>query len=132
MIHQKRLPIPLLAIRALFALLRFDVNGLGQNFAALHASVSSHPVSLRQPTNGIVGSVCDAVNSACMWYPKRVLCLQRSIVTTCLLRDCGVKAMMLVGIQSLPFKAHAWTEVDGQAINEHNDVQRVYSVIDRC
>jgi hypothetical protein len=81
---------------------------------------------------GEIDRVCAAVNYACVWYPKRVLCLQRSVVTTCLLRRCGVPARMVMGARSLPFKAHAWTEVDGRAINERRDVQRIYSPLEHC
>lgn len=55
--------------------------------------------------------------------PKQVLCLQRSAVTTCLMRHNGLRATMVLGAQTLPFKAHAWTEVDGRAVNERRDVQ---------
>jgi hypothetical protein len=53
-------------------------------------------------------------------------------VTTCLLRTCGIPAQMVIGAQEFPFKAHAWTEVDGRAINERRDVQKVYLVWERC
>jgi hypothetical protein len=39
---------------------------------------------------------------------------------------------MVVGAQKVPFKAHAWTEVNGQAINELRDVQKTYGVWERC
>jgi hypothetical protein len=37
-----------------------------------------------------------------------------------------------LGAQTVPVKAHAWTEVDGKAINERRDVQRIYAVWERC
>ena len=76
-------------------------------------------------------ALCKAVNHACVWYPKRVLCLQRSAVTTCVLRNCGVPASMVMGAQTLPFKAHAWTEVDERPIT-NRAVQTIYSVWERC
>lgn len=121
----------LLTMKALLALLIFDVRGFGGNFPKMCAVVSHWPVAQRQIPENAVQQVCDAVNNACVWYPKRVLCLQRSAVTTCLLRDCGVAAKMVMGAQNLPFKAHSWTEVDGRAINERRDVQRLYAVLDR-
>jgi hypothetical protein len=72
------------------------------------------------------------MNYACVFYPKHVLCLQRSAVTTCLLRDCGVPAKMVMGAQKVPFKAHAWTEVNCSAVNERRNVQKVYAVWERC
>lgn len=122
----------LLTIKAMLSLLMFDLRGLGRNFSKMYGAVSNCPVAHCQIDADAVQRVCDAVNHACVWYPKRVLCLQRSAVTTCLLRRCGVPAKMVMGAQNLPFKGHAWTEVDGRVINERRDVQRVYSILERC
>jgi hypothetical protein len=116
--------------KALFGLLAFDVLGLGRNFTELNRMVSRWKVSARTAPEGTNSQVCEAINRACVWYPKRVRCLQRSAVTTCLLRDYGIPGKMVVGAQNLPFKAHAWTEVDGTAVNERRDVQKIYQVLD--
>jgi hypothetical protein len=118
--------------RALFGFLVFDLRGFHRNFPALHRFVRNRPVSERAASSDIVERVCAAVNDASVWYPKRVRCLQRSAVTTCLLRNGGIPAKMVMGAQMTPIRAHAWTEVDGKAINERRDVQRIYSVWERC
>ncbi len=124
--------MPSLVGLALGGLLGFDVLRLGRNFAKLHRIVSGWTLARQLRFANPVNRVCRAINYACIWYPKRVQCLQRSVVTTCLLRSCGVPAKMVIGIQQLPFRAHAWTEVDGRAINERRDVQRIYQVLERC
>jgi len=121
-----------LTSKALLALLTFDALGFGRNFARMHRFVRSREVAPQLAFPDVVDRVCDAVNNACMWYPKRVLCLQRSAVITCILRRYGVAAQMVIGAQRIPFKAHAWTEVEGRAINERNDVQKKYGVWERC
>jgi hypothetical protein len=118
--------------KALFGLLAFDVLFLGRDFRRLHRIVRNWNVSGKNLSTGLTDRVCSAVNHACIWYPKRALCLQRSAVTTCLLRDGGVKAQMVVGAQKLPFKAHAWVEVAGRPVNERTDVQAIYGVWERC
>jgi hypothetical protein len=118
--------------RALIGLLAFDVLGFGRNFARMHRFVSERRVSTKEASGKAVNDVCSALNYACTWYPKRVLCLQRSAVTTCLLRGCGVRASMVMGAQILPFKAHAWTEVEGQVINERRPIGTIYTVLERC
>jgi transglutaminase superfamily protein len=118
--------------RALFGFLIFDLRGFGHNFLDLYGFVRSQSVSTRSMNPQIVSRVCIAVNRASVWYPKRVQCLQRSMVTTCMLRRYGVPAKMVLGAQTVPVKAHAWTEVDGKAINERRDVQRIYAVWERC
>ena len=130
--QEDRKALPSLVWLALGGLLVFDVLRLGYNFAKVHRIVSGWTLARQLRFANPVNRVCRAVNYACIWYPKRVQCLQRSVVTTCLLRSCGVPAKMVIGIQQLPFRAHAWTEVDGRAINERRDVQRIYQVLERC
>lgn len=72
------------------------------------------------------------VDLACIWYWKEALCLQRSAATACLLKRCGVPAQMVVGVQRMPFKAHAWVEVDGRIVNDKPYMHELYAVIDRC
>jgi hypothetical protein len=74
-----------------------------------------------------VGRVCASVHRACVWYPKRTLCLQRSAVTTCLLRTYGVSAFLKIGVRPMPFQAHAWVEADGSVINDWPKVKKFYS-----
>lgn len=121
----------LLFWKALIGLLVFDLL-LSRKFAALHRVVRSWKVERREALSDVTEKVCDAVNRACVWYPKRALCLQRAAVTTCLLRSCGVPAEMVLGAQKLPFKAHAWVEVNELAVNERTDVQKIYGVWERC
>jgi len=122
----------LLFWKALIGLLTYDALLLSRNFARMHKLVRGWRIAPGNPDPNVVERVCKAVNHACVWYPKGVLCLQRSAVTTCLLRSYGVSAQMVIGAQKLPFKAHAWTEVNGHAINERRDVQSVYGVWERC
>lgn len=121
-----------LSWKALAGLMAFDLLGMGHNFARIHRLVQQWEVSEQVMPADTVDRVCAAVNYACVWYPKRVLCLQRSAVTTCLLRSCGIAATMVLGVQNWPFKAHAWTEVDGCAVNERRNVHGIYSVLERC
>ncbi len=118
--------------KALIGLIAFDSLLLVRNFATLHRIVRSWNVNDKGAADDVTDRVCDAVNYACSWYPKRALCLQRAAVTTCLLRSCGVPAQMVIGAQKLPFKAHAWVEVNGRAVNERTDVQTIYGVWERC
>lgn len=122
----------MLFCRALLALLTYDVLNTVCPFNTLYLIVRRWKVALRAADSAIIERVCTAVNYACIWYPKQALCLQRSFVTTYLLRKGGIAAHMVLGAQKLPFKAHAWVEVDGQAINERSNVQATYAVWDRC
>lgn len=123
----------MLFLRALFALFAYDIISASCRFETIHSMVRHWAVGSRYGhTPHAVERICAAVNYACMWYPKQALCLQRSFVTTYLLRKRGVDAQLVLGAQKLPFQAHAWVEVNGQAVNERSDVQATYAVWDRC
>jgi hypothetical protein len=76
--------------------------------------------------------LCHAIDIACVLYFKRVLCLQRSAATTLLLRRHGVRGEMVIGAQVLPFKSHAWCEVDGVVVNDKPYVHAIYQILARC
>lgn len=76
--------------------------------------------------------VCHAVDLACVFYFKRVFCLQRSAVTTLLLRRHGWPAEMVIGVQMLPFKSHAWVEVEARIVNDKPYMPDIYRILDRC
>jgi hypothetical protein len=121
----------ILFLRALLMLFAYDVLNNMCRFQTLYSMVRRWKVGGDSDPNTI-NRVCRAVNYACIWYPKQALCLQRSFVTTILLRKHGLPAQMVLGAQKLPFKAHAWVEVEGQAINERSNVRATYAVWDRC
>ncbi len=122
----------MLFFQAFFALLVYDMVNSFRSFKVLHSTVKKWKVANKPVGQDAIARVCTAVNYACVWYPKQALCLQRSFVTTYLLRKQGVPAQMVLGAQKLPFKAHAWVEANGQAVNERSDVQATYGVWERC
>ena len=122
----------ILFIQALFTLLTYDVLSLLCSFGTLHSIVRGWKVNGKAADSDTIERVCTAVNYACVWYPRQALCLQRSFVITFLLRKRGVKAHLILGAQILPFKAHAWVEVEERAVNERSNVQATYAVWDRC
>lgn len=121
-----------LVLQAFAILVLFDGYLARGNFAAFYEAVRKWPRARKSPPPELVHRVCCAVDLASIWYWKRVLCLQRSAATTCLLKTHGVPAQMILGAQSMPFQAHAWVEVDGKVVNDKLYVQEIYAVIDRC
>jgi hypothetical protein len=121
-----------LVLSAYMRLIYFDAHLAGGNFAALHELVRRYPLSASRPKQDDVKRICSAVDMACIWYWKEVLCLHRSAATTCLLRRRGIPAQMVVGVQQLPFNAHAWVEVAGVVVNDRPYTSEIYSELDRC
>jgi len=118
--------------KALNALFVYDLLNTFCSFETMYWIVRRWRVSRTPADENTLERVCSAVNRACIWYPKQVLCLQRSAITTYLLRGCGVPAELVLGAQKMPFKAHAWVEVAGQVLNEKTDVKAIYQIWDRC
>ena len=121
-----------LVLNAYLKLVYFDLYLLRGNFAALYDKVRNYPLARKQRLDNAVGEVCRAVDIASIWYWKEALCLQRSAATACLLKRSGVPAQMVIGVQQMPFKAHAWVEVDGQVVNDKPYTPGMYRVLDRC
>jgi hypothetical protein len=122
----------ILFFQAFFMLIAYDILSALCRFQTIYSMVRSWKVKGKTAEAGVVDRVCVAVNYACIWYPKQALCLQRSFVVIYLLRKHGIAAQMILGAQKLPFKAHAWVEVDGRPINERSNVQATYAVWDKC
>jgi len=128
----KHLPAMLyLVVLAFVYLARFDLLLARRNFASLYDSVRQFPLS-GTAVPGTAERLCKAIDLAALGYWKRILCLQRSAATTCFLRRFGVPAQMVIGTQQMPFKAHAWVEVDGQVVNDRPYICELYAVLDRC
>lgn len=112
-------------------LLIFDLLLALSSADSLFRVVRSRPTrkSKTKTNTTAVGQICTAVEKACVWYPRRSLCLQRSAVTTWMLRRCGVPARLVVGVRPLPFLAHSWVEVDGEVINDFPRVKSFYQPV---
>jgi len=122
----------LLVLKAYLKLIHFDLYLARGNFAALYNKVRVYPIAKQSPTPDAVERICHAVDMACIWYWKEALCLQRSAAAACLLKKYGVPAQMVIGAQQMPFKAHAWVEVDGRVVNDKPYTPEMYAVLDRC
>ena len=124
--------MPWLILKAYFELVRIEPYLRNGNFRALHDAVRKCALSRQPPSPSAIQRICAAVDIACACYWKHVLCLQRSAATTFLLRRNGVPAQMIIGAQHIPFRAHAWVEVDDDVVNDKPHAAEIYTVLDRC
>jgi hypothetical protein len=121
-----------LVLRAYLNLIRFDLYIARGRFAQLYEKVRNYPMPQQSGALGAVERICLAVDTACIWYWKEVLCLQRSAAAAVLLKKHGVPAQLVIGAQHMPFKAHAWVEVEGRVVNDRPYTSEIYAVLDRC
>jgi len=121
----------MLFLRAYLALLLLEIDLSRADFCRLYDRVRRCSTSKNLPRH-TAQQICSAIDRACTWYPKRVLCLQRSTATVLLLKKRGIPAQLVIGAQQFPFRAHAWAELDGTVINDKPYVPDIYAVLDRC
>ena len=121
-----------LVLEAYLKLIHFDLYLARGNFAALYDKVRNYPMGPHKPVPGATKEICSAIDMASIWYWKEALCLQRSAATACLLKKYGVPAQMVIGAQQMPFKSHAWVEVNGRVVNDKPYTPEMYAVLDRC
>lgn len=119
-----------LVLRALARLILFDLYLLRGNFNVLHQKVRNHPVAKKTYTQAVIDQVIYAMDMASIWYYKEIKCMQRSAAVASLLRDFGIPAEMVIGSQQVPFKSHAWTEVDGKVVSDKPYMRELWAVVD--
>lgn len=135
-----RLRLVLMTMHAWLALVGFDLI-LFAGFARAHDVLRAYrpkPATRSMPDPGSVlghtqpwEPIVWSVDEACVWYVKRVPCLQRSAVTTYLLRRRGIDAALVIGCRTIPFESHAWVEVDGRVVNDRQAYRTRFTVLER-
>ena len=120
-----------LIIEGWLLLFYFDCLMRFRGFDRIYSAVREQRIlaSVKQDESA---SLHRAVDFACVFYFKRVLCLQRSAATAVLLRRHGWPAQMVIGAQLLPFQSHAWVEIGGCVVNDKPYIEEIFQVLDRC
>jgi hypothetical protein len=122
----------LLTVEAYRELLILEYPLYRRDFAAIHDRVRRTSVATRRSTTPEPAAICKALDLAAVLYFHKVLCLQRSAAAACLLKKYGFAAQLVIGVQQLPFAAHAWVELDGAVLNDKPYMHEIYSVLERC
>jgi len=122
----------ILVIRSWLLLLYLELVMRFHTFQALHELVRRKSIRAIPASPYSSEQLCHAIDLACVLYFKPVMCLQRSAAATLLLRCYGLKAELVIGAQVLPFRSHAWVEIDGHVVNDKAYVPEIYSVLERC
>jgi hypothetical protein len=123
----------MLMLQSYLLLGRIDLLIRFRALESIHALVRNRTVSQCPfDKTASVEAICRAIDLACVYYLKPVMCLQRSAAQVLLLRRYGWQAEMVIGAQVIPFKSHAWVEVEGEVVNDKPYMHEIYSVLDRC
>jgi hypothetical protein len=119
----------LLIFRVFWELLRYDLLVAVHGFRGVHRRLGK--IAECHCDGGREETVCRALDSVCTFYWKRVLCLQRAVVTVRMLRACGVPAELVIGCRPIPFFSHAWVEVNGRPIHGSAGFAQRLQVLER-
>ncbi|HYR11091.1 MAG TPA: lasso peptide biosynthesis B2 protein [Longimicrobium sp.] len=112
-----------------------DVTLRVAGFHRFYRIVEKWPVLRPTPAarrDEVARGTCTAVDRARVYYFKRAWCLQRAAASVCLLRLRGVHGEMVIGVRKIPFAAHAWTEVNGEIVNDPAALRTTYAEMSRC
>jgi len=121
-----------LTLKAYWKLVHFDRYLMQRDFSGLYHEVRSFPISQETPPPDAIERVCSAVDMACIWYwetgPVPATIGSHRLSTETL----RYTAQLVIGAQQIPFKAHAWVEVDRRVVNDKLYTPEMYAVLDRC
>jgi hypothetical protein len=70
-----------------------------------------------------------ALNQACFYFPIKTKCLEWSATLTFMGLRRKWKCNLEIGVQNLPFAAHAWVKVDDKVIADIQNLPETLSVI---
>ena len=118
-------------IEAFVDLIIFDTTMLFRGFRAVHRRIANLPVASHSSDSDVVERLMRALALSCVYYPSRKACLPRSAVLTCMLRRRGVPAKLILAGRRMPTAAHAWVEIRGIVVNDRQDVQKTYGILDK-
>ena len=120
-----------LRLRALCELLRYDLVAAVSGYRGVRRGLPKADPGCKA-ADGLDIAISQAVDWAAAFYWKRVLCLQRSIAATRLLRAYGVPAELVIGCRVVPFAGHAWVEVERRILNGPAAYAQHLEVLDRA
>lgn len=121
-----------LVIEGWLLMLYFELAVNLRAFKTIRSMVQSQRVRAATSAGSIASAeLSRAMDYACVFYFKRVQCLQRSAATTLLLRRHGWDAEMVTGVQIIPYNAHAWVEIHGEVVNDKPYMHDIYQVLER-
>jgi hypothetical protein len=120
-----------LAVRAMWELCRYDVVAATSGFRGVYRRLQGLACGSRSSHCGLETAIPRTVTAVSSFYWKRVLCLQRSVVTARLLRQYGIEAQVVIGCRAAPFASHAWVEVNGRVVNDSSGYQQKLRVLER-
>lgn len=116
-------PMVVRALAALIAAHRMVARGFSSFAGDLNRQLQSRHRHFKGGDRSLA-EIAAAMEWARLIFPFEAKCLPMSIATVKLARHFGIEAELMVGVQALPLKAHAWAQVGNRLVNDF--VERVH------
>lgn len=97
--------------------------GFGSTLALVRRRAKSRP-HVEGADGASAAAMAIQLIEAAAWVPWQAKCLEQSLALFWSLRTLGQTPILRIGVNPYGFQAHAWVEVDGEAINEQLDTIR--------
>lgn len=81
------------------------------------------------PSEAEIKKLIDAIDAASLIYPKKTYCLAWAATFVIMAQKRGWESQLVIGVQSHPFYAHAWAEMNGKVIHDDPLIAEVLSII---
>jgi len=121
---------PYLYVRIVWELVKYDLLMRVAGFPGVYRGFTTK-TGRSAVSPELEAAVCRAVDIVLSCYWKRVLCLQRSVVTARAMHAYGIAAEVVIGYGFAPFVSHAWVEVDGRVVNDLTGYPAKLQILDR-
>lgn len=112
-----------LLIKIHWLMKRRGIGGILYHIEKLSKKKKSIPSELE------IQKLANAIDAASLIYPKKTYCLAWAATFVIIARKKGWDSNLVIGIQSHPFYAHAWVEIDGKVIHDDPTIAEVLSII---
>lgn len=78
-----------------------------------------------------INKIITDLNNACFIFPTKTKCLEWAMAFILIALDSNIKCNLVIGVQTKPFFAHAWVEVDGLVISDSGNIAQDVAIIYR-
>jgi hypothetical protein len=82
------------------------------------------PHSLRKVSQAEIDDLINNLDYACLYFPTKTKCLEWAVTYIFLAYRAQFGCDLAIGVQTMPFFAHAWVEINGQALTNSAEVAK--------
>lgn len=102
---------------------------LGINYIIKTVIKKKNSIDNAQSNMETVNKLRNNLNIACMFFPTKTKCLEWAIAYIFIAFRKKIKCNLVIGVQTMPFVAHAWIEYDNKPFSDSLDIANNVAII---